>query len=132
MALQAAKSYRQALGWMLERSYANEEEESQGEALNLTLYLDLALVYLKQNKPKRTCISCRDALQINPNNPKAYYRMGLAQEKLGDLQAAQKSLLKAQKIVPDDPSVARALIAVSFKSGYFITLHINFFFLVGK
>jgi hypothetical protein len=58
----------------LDRSYADEEEEKLGQDFCLIVNLDLALVYLRVNKPKKTCIYCRDALYIKKDHPKALYR----------------------------------------------------------
>ena len=40
-------------------------------------------------------------------------RYGIAQEKLGDFNAAKSYLLRAKNICPNDPSIARALSNVS-------------------
>lgn len=68
------KCYRRALGWIEDHSYADDKDESLGQKLRLTLHLDLALVNLKINKPKKTCIHAADALELEPENPKALYR----------------------------------------------------------
>lgn len=59
---------------MEDHSYADDEDENLGQELCMTLHLDLALVYLKLNKPKKTCIHAARALDIEPENPKALYR----------------------------------------------------------
>lgn len=71
---QASKCYRNALNWIQERGYADEDEETLGQQLCLKLHLNLALTSLKLNKPKITCIECKEALSINPHDPKALYR----------------------------------------------------------
>ncbi|KAI9554029.1 hypothetical protein GHT06_019301 [Daphnia sinensis] len=111
----ALKCYRRALGWIEDHSYADDEEESLGQKLRLTLHLDLALVNLKINKPKKTCIHAGEALELDPENPKAFYRLGLAKEKLGDFASARRNLLLAKNICPKDPSIARALLALNEK-----------------
>jgi FK506-binding protein 6 len=111
---EAAKAYKQALNWIEEHGYADEQEEKQGLKICLALNLDLALVYLKLNRPKKTCIYCREALNIDPNNPKAHYRRGLAQEKLGNNMEARRCLLDAKRILPNDRSINKALIEVNF------------------
>ncbi len=75
---QASKCYRNALNWVQERGYADEEEENRGQELCLKLLLDLALVNLKLNKPKITCTYCKEALEIPTKKmyrrAKAHYR----------------------------------------------------------
>lgn len=71
------KCYRRALGWIEDLRFADETEEKLGMAHSLILHLDLALVFLKINKPKKTCIHCKEALTIDPDNPKALYRFDI-------------------------------------------------------
>lgn len=42
-------------------------------------------------------------------------RFGLALEKLGDFASARRSMEKALKHAPKDPSITRALVEVGFK-----------------
>jgi len=111
----AGKSYLQALNWIQGHRYADETEERQGLNLSLKLYLNLALVNLKTNKPKKTCTYCQEALLIEPNNTKALYRYGLAQERLGNLHNAKKLLLKAKATCPQDSSIAQSLLELTKK-----------------
>lgn len=74
--LQAGKCYRKALHWIEDHGYANEEEEKLGMSLCLKLHLNLAMTNLKTNHPKKTCNHCKDALAIDPQSAKAYYRFG--------------------------------------------------------
>jgi len=114
--IMAGKSYLQALNWIQDFRYANEEEERQGTDLSLKLHLNLALINLKKNKPKKTCTHCQEALLIEPNNIKALYRYGLAKEKLGDFQHAKRLLLEAKARSPQDSSITRSLLELSKKT----------------
>ena len=66
------------------------------------------------NRPKKTCLFCRDALLIDVDNAKAHYRLGLARHKLGESQLALQSLLRARRLCPNDPSIAKAILEVPF------------------
>ena len=66
------------------------------------------------NRPKKTCLFCRDALLIDVDNAKAHYRLGLARHKLGESQQALQSLLRARRLCPNDPSIAKAILEVPF------------------
>ena len=108
----AKLSYKRALYWMDDCGYPDEACEAIGEKLKLQLNLDLALVYLKLNVPKKTCIHCQQVLRVDRDNAKAHYRYGLAQDKLGDHHRAMSSLLTAKRICPLDPSINRSIMEV--------------------
>lgn len=55
-------------------------------------------------------------------------RYGIAQEKLGDFDAAKSYLLRAKNICPNDPSIARALSNVSLNFFCSILMNCNSLF----
>lgn len=64
--------------------------------------------YQQKGDDKAAVIQLKNALQENPNNPEARYLLGLAYNKIGDLQSAEKELRKAlnlgmspDKVLPD-------------------------------
>ena len=97
------------MNWIEDRGYANEEEEKLGMKESLALYLDLALVFLKLGRPIKSRIYCREALNIDPKNAKAHYRLGQAEQKLGNNMEARSSFLAARKILPNDTCINKAL-----------------------
>ena len=62
---------------------SDEEEAEQQKVLN-KLYLNRAHVELRNNNSKLACVMCQEALKIKESD-KAYYRLGLAKRKLGEL-----------------------------------------------
>lgn len=122
----AGKCYLQALNWIQEHRCADEIEEHQRMDLSLKLYLNLALVNLKVNKPKKTCTYCQEALAIDPNNTKALYRYGLAQEKLGNFDKAKQLVLKAKATSPLDASITRSLLEISKKIAKEVEIEKNY------
>lgn len=66
-----------------------------------TYYEDLGRVYLEgYGDGENSLTYFKKILEINPNNPMAYIYMGLAYEKMNDINNAMKSYSKAQEIAP--------------------------------
>lgn len=54
----------------------NEEEERQWKEALVKLYLNLCLCNLRQKKSKPVITYCRKALELDPKNIKAHFRLG--------------------------------------------------------
>lgn len=57
---------------------------------------------MKRNNPREAIKCCKEAIEAKPDNPKAFYRMGVAQKANGELEPAKESLLQAIKLAPND------------------------------
>ena len=66
----------QALRKLEDIRLKDEAEEDQWKAILLKLYLNLALCSHKQRKPKLVITNCRKALEFDPSNVKAFFRLG--------------------------------------------------------
>ena len=60
---------------------------------------------MKRNNPREAVKACKDAIEVKDNNPKAYYRLGVAQKANGELEPARESLLTAIKLAPGDKAI---------------------------
>ncbi len=69
------------------------------------VYVMLALVYNKLSQHDKAVESAKKAIEINPKatNADAYFELGIAYKKLGQVEEARKAFLEAKK----DPRLAR-------------------------
>lgn len=73
------------------------------------LYLSLADLYRKKRKTLETIDTYKEALNIDPDNPKAHYFLGEAYRDMGRWEDAVKSFREVVKLQPDS---ARAHLAL--------------------
>ena len=66
----------QAVRLLEEKRLKNEEEEKKWKAVLLKLYLNQSLCSLRLGRPKLAITQCRKVLDFDPNNVKAYFRLG--------------------------------------------------------
>ncbi len=66
----------QAIRLLEETRLKNEEEERKWKVVLLRVYLNLSLCFLKQGKSAPAITYSRKALDINPKNVKAHFRLG--------------------------------------------------------
>eukprot|EP01103_Thecamoeba_quadrilineata_P010159 TRINITY_DN2114_c0_g1_i1.p1 TRINITY_DN2114_c0_g1~~TRINITY_DN2114_c0_g1_i1.p1 ORF type:complete len:211 (+),score=62.73 TRINITY_DN2114_c0_g1_i1:270-902(+) len=93
----ANQAYNKALAFLQNLS---EEEEELAEEVKLPIHLNLAASFLKLNQPRKAIEACRDALEIDPNNTKALFRMGQSYSDLLDFELAKQSFEKARSLDP--------------------------------
>jgi len=105
----ALKHYERGIKLLQEVSLANREEEERRQKILIKLQLNKAHCCLKVNWPKKACIACREALDIEKDNTKALFRFGKAQRMLEDYDMARKYLTRAQRKAPQDMSIAEEL-----------------------
>lgn len=105
----ALRHYDRGTKLLQEVSLANREEEERRQKLLLKLHLNRAHCCLKVKWPKKACIACREALDIEGNNTKALFRFGKAKRMLEDYDSAKEFLTKAQRRAPQDMSIAEEL-----------------------
>ena len=84
----------------------NEGDEKKRSTL-LSGYLNLAMTYIKLNKPSDAIKSANEALQMDPVNQKGFFRRGLAYLTLKDFELARNDFSKVLQLDPNN-SPARA------------------------
>lgn len=105
----ALKHYDRGIKLLQEVSLANREEEDRRQKILLKLQLNTAHCCLKVKWPKKACIACREALDIEKDNTKALFRFGKAKRMLEDYDSAKDYLIRAQRRAPQDMAVAEEL-----------------------
>eukprot|EP00747_Dinoflagellata_sp_TGD_P163339 gnl/TRDRNA2_/TRDRNA2_181912_c0_seq1.p1 gnl/TRDRNA2_/TRDRNA2_181912_c0~~gnl/TRDRNA2_/TRDRNA2_181912_c0_seq1.p1 ORF type:complete len:611 (+),score=157.31 gnl/TRDRNA2_/TRDRNA2_181912_c0_seq1:160-1833(+) len=88
-----------------------DPKSDRGKAVRLPALLNLALCCLKSEPCEgfRALECCEDALEMEPENPKATYRKGKALIELGELKEAEWELRRACKLSPKDIAVRQDL-----------------------
>ncbi len=79
-----------------------EVQKTQKDEVLHILLLNLAHCHLKKNNPKEAIKTATESIEYNKSNPKAYFRLGLAQKLNGDFEDAKASLATAIKLAPND------------------------------
>lgn len=107
---QAIKKYDKGIH-LLERCRLKEESEEKlmNEAL-LLLYLNASLCSLRLGQGIRARKYGRKALDIDPKNIKAIFRIALGFQKEGELSKAREWFLRSQRQEPNNPDVREALL----------------------
>ncbi|XP_056414624.1 inactive peptidyl-prolyl cis-trans isomerase FKBP6 isoform X2 [Hyla sarda] len=95
----AKDRYKQAFS-CLSRITSTEDENTQLDAALLLVNLNLALAYLKIERPSKALIWGEKALAIDNKSVKALFRCGQACLELKEYEKARTFLLRAQKVEP--------------------------------
>ncbi|XP_061417956.1 inactive peptidyl-prolyl cis-trans isomerase FKBP6 isoform X1 [Lethenteron reissneri] len=111
----ALHKYLKTLRILENAHLSSNEEESQMEASLLKVLLNLALCYLRKNRPSSTVHYALRALRVQPSNVKACFRLGQAHLMLGDYVRARYYLLRAQSMAPFQPVITHELKALEAK-----------------
>jgi len=85
-------------------SLTEPEKEKRNEVLHLLL-LNVALCHLRRKNPREAVKAAKESLEFNKTNPKAYYRLAVAQKENGELEPAKESILKAVELAPSDKTI---------------------------
>lgn len=94
---EALVTYKRALLY-LDYSFAETDaEEEQLDNERMKCHLNLAAVFLEREMYDDAINHCRLSLKIDPDCVKAYYRMGVAHLRKGELHQAQSNLYTALK-----------------------------------
>ncbi|XP_053672061.1 peptidyl-prolyl cis-trans isomerase D [Anopheles nili] len=75
------------------------------ENFQLLNWLNQAIVYVRIKDYRNAVYACNAALAIDPDNAKALYRRGIAQNELRNYEQAQVDLARALQRKPDDPLI---------------------------
>jgi peptidylprolyl isomerase len=81
-------------------------------ALQISLYLNLSMSYMKQNRWSETISSCDVVLKGDNSNAKALYRRGVSFARKKGWQSAKKDLVAAFKIDPNNKEIRKELAEV--------------------
>ena len=87
----------------------NESLKRDIESLKCLCHLNLAACQLLGTNMRGAIKNCADALEIEPNNVKAFYRRGQAYTKLKEYELAIDDLKKAAELDPGNRGIAKAL-----------------------
>ncbi|RLN72219.1 hypothetical protein BBJ28_00000537 [Nothophytophthora sp. Chile5] len=103
----AAARYVKALSHSAKFFDLSEADQTEVDALKLSLYLNLAQCYLKMENWSKTVANCQDALALDPKNVKALYRRAVAYEKENKLELAADDVKEALRLAPQDRAVLK-------------------------
>merc|ERR1719352_2181754 len=82
--------------------HGGEEQVTSDMKLACMLFTNLAAPQLKMGEAREAMVSCSRALDFDPSNIKALYRMGQAQLALGDYDALLQSVEGLLTLEPDN------------------------------
>ena len=69
------------------------------------MLLNIGLCHLKRQQYREAVKFCKEAIDHKPNNPKAFFRLAVAQRENGELEPSKESILTAIKLAPNDPAL---------------------------
>ncbi|CAF0848699.1 unnamed protein product [Adineta ricciae] len=96
----AIRYYAKGKQFLLKTNPSNEQQTNQLKELLLKLYLNSAQCYLKLRNFERTIKNCNEALQADPKNTKALFRISIAHRSLQQFDQARAYLNTAFQIEP--------------------------------
>lgn len=105
----AAKRYGNGIKLLEDCEMANEGEEERQKKLLLKLYLNRSHCNINVQFPKKACLDLQKALEIEPSNPKALFRLGKAKRMLGNDNDAMRLFQKALRVRPGDTDIGREI-----------------------
>lgn len=88
------------------------DQEKRLLQLELNCLLNSAACKLKQRQYESALEDCEEALDISPENPKAWFRKGQALHGLREYQESLSCLMRAQKLSPSDKAINSEIVAV--------------------
>jgi len=103
----AAARYAKALTHCTKFFDLSPVEEQEVKDVKLSLYLNIALAYIKLEKMDNALQSCNDALKLDETNGKALYRRATVLYQKRKFDDAIKDLKKAEKLAPRDKAVQK-------------------------
>ncbi|MGH7967768.1 MAG: tetratricopeptide repeat protein, partial [Limisphaerales bacterium] len=80
-------------------------------------YLDVGMMLLHDNRYNGALLAARKAIQVAPHSYKAYRFLGIAQYKLGELKAAEKTYAQAVALNPKDKESLLGLASAQVDDG---------------
>jgi molecular chaperone DnaK (HSP70) len=92
----ACARYSKALSHTTKFFDLSPEDEKEVTAIKVSLYLNIALCYLKMNNNEQVLNNCNHALNLDNKSAKAYFRRSAAYEAKGDLEKALEDAKSSQ------------------------------------
>lgn len=89
-------------------SLTEEQIVQKNEALHI-LNLNLSLCHLKRNDIQKAIKAAQEAIQLNNQNPKAFFRLALAYKENSELDLAIENIKEAIKLSPGDANLRKEL-----------------------
>jgi len=118
----AISKYMKAIKILEDCNLQNRDQERWMNEVLLKTYLNAAHCSLELVQPARAIKYARKALEIDPRNVKALYRMGKAYMKEGEFDRSKDWFKKAQNYEPNNKAVKDALIELDRKVSQFRAL----------
>lgn len=87
----------------------SEENKSKKAEISLSCYLNIASCSVKLQLWRNAINNCTNALEMNPDHPKALFRRGQAYAAMKEYKEAVRDLEKAKVVSKDDPAVVDEL-----------------------
>ncbi|KPP61446.1 FK506-binding protein-like [Scleropages formosus] len=101
-----ANSEKVAQLWPVQECIPSEEEY---KTFRSELHSNLSLCQLRLGLPERARHSGKRATELDPNSPKAWYRLGRACVQVGELGMARSAFKKVLELQPGSQSALKAL-----------------------
>ena len=103
----AAARYTKSLGHCSKFVDMTPDVKEEVAKVKLSLYLNLAMCYMKLEAWSKVVPNCKDALTFDENSVKALYRRGKAYFKLKKIDDANKDVKRALKLMPEDKNLLK-------------------------
>jgi FK506-binding protein 4/5 len=87
----------------------SDEQQQKLTQLELTLDLNMAACQLKLKNYLKAIDHCKMALQIEPQHPKAFFRIGQAHLEMGNLAEATQHFKKVAELDPRNADAVKQL-----------------------
>lgn len=107
---QAIKKYDKGIQLLESSRLQDDSEEKIMKNALLVLYLNASLCSLKLGQGVRAKKYGRKALDLDPTNIKAIFRIAHGHQKEGDFTKAREWYLRAQRTEPNNPDIREALL----------------------
>ncbi|CAL8081742.1 unnamed protein product [Orchesella dallaii] len=105
----ATRQYKNIVNFLKTEASLEGDEEELRKSLLLAAYLNQALCHLKLNEPVVAKRNADEAIELSPNNPKAFYRRGLANLGIKEAYDAKDDFQKVLQIEPDNKAAKQQL-----------------------
>ncbi len=109
----AAARYHKALTHAAKFFDLKPDDEQEVKAIKLSLYLNLAMCYIKMEQWERVTENCKHALDLEPKSAKALFRRSQASEARKDYTSALEDLKQAKEYAPDDAGILKAEVRIN-------------------
>ena len=110
---QAGLCYRKGLVFLDYTFPDTEPEEEEFKNLEIALCLNLAAAKDKQKLFSEAVIFAQRATNKDPENPKGWFRLGLARLGLDEYDAADQALNRALSLAPGDAAIVQSIRTLS-------------------